>query len=77
MSLIYGLDDFKKKLETCDDAGDVRIVYSVIIDQVAHIKKSIDDLREKIEEKEVRLAEANLESYKSAMVERIKELTGR
>jgi hypothetical protein len=76
MPLIYGLDEFKKKLQTCDDPGDVRIVYSVIADQTSRMKASIEELRQKLEEKQARLAEVKLEDYKSAMVERIRQLTG-
>ena len=77
MSLIYGLDEFKKKLQTCGDSSDVRIVYSVVVDQVSHMKSAIEELRQKLQEKEARLAAINLEEYKSAMVQRITELTGR
>lgn len=100
MSLIYGLDEFKKKLQACGEASDVRSAYAVIVDQVSDVKKAVDELREKLEEKEnllalselklaiddlrqkledreIRLAGINLEDYKSAMVSRLRELTGR
>jgi hypothetical protein len=77
MSLIYGLEEFKKKLQSCVDAGDVRIVHSVIVDQVSHMKRAIEELRLKLEEKESRLLEINLDDYKAATVERIRELTGK
>ena len=74
---IFELEDFKKKLKTCEDSSDVRIVYAVVVDQVSHMKSAIEELRQKLQEKEARLAAINLEEYKSAMVQRITELTGR
>jgi hypothetical protein len=77
MSFIYGFTEYKAKLKSCKDSSEAQIVFSVITDQVAHIKKSIEDLRQTIEEKEARLAEINIEEYKAAMVDRVREIFGK
>ena len=84
MSLIYGLNEFKAKIKSCDDSSSIRVVYEVITDQVASMKKSIaddkawlEDLRNKIEENETRLKSVDLDYYKAAMADRLREIIGK
>lgn len=84
MSLIYGLNEFKEKLKTCDDSGGIRVVYEVIADQVERAKKSISEdklwaeqLHQRIQENENRLKEIDLAAYKGAMVDRLREIAGK
>ena len=77
MSFVYGLPEFKAKLKTCESASDVALVYSVISDQLTNLKKETIDLKEKAAYNEERLREINVEDYKAAMVDRVREISGK